>query len=158
MRDRSDTSEARHDIVVIGAGQAGLAIGSYLKSQGLDFVIVDRASSIGSAWQERWDSLTLFTPRRYDSLPGLPFPGDPDGYPNRDEVIAYLEEYARTLELPVQLSTPVQSLEQANGRLWMDLACKQQCDYSPKASRIHCTLAPAPSTRNTSKRHAVSRS
>ena len=120
MRDRSDTSEARHGVVVIGAGQAGLAIGHYLKNQGLDFVIVDRASSIGSAWQERWDSLTLFTPRRYDSLPGLPFPGDPDGYPNRDEVIAYLEEYARTLELPAQLSTAVQSLDQANGRLRLE--------------------------------------
>ena len=60
-------------------------------------MILEAADSIGSAWRERWDSLTLFTPRRYDALPGLPFPGDPDGYPTRDEVIAYLERYARDL-------------------------------------------------------------
>ena len=57
-------------------------------------MIVDAADSIGAAWRSRWDSLLLFTPRRYDSLPGLDFPGDSDGYPTRDEVIAYLEQYA----------------------------------------------------------------
>jgi putative flavoprotein involved in K+ transport len=71
------------DVVVIGAGQAGLAIGYFLARQGRRFVILERARSIGPAWRERWDSLTLFTPRAYNSLPGLPFPGDPDGYPNR---------------------------------------------------------------------------
>ena len=63
-------------------------------------MILDRASSIGAAWRERWESLTLFTPRRYSALAGLPFPGDPDGYPTRDEVIAYLERYAATFGLP----------------------------------------------------------
>jgi putative flavoprotein involved in K+ transport len=65
---------------------------------------------VGAAWRERWDSLTLFTSREYDSLPGLDFPGDPAGYPNRDEVIAYLEEYARRFELPVRLDTDVRRL------------------------------------------------
>ena len=63
-------------------------------------MILERGDSIAPAWRERWDSLTLFTPRRYSALPGLPFPGDPDGYPTRDEVIAYLERYAETLRAP----------------------------------------------------------
>ena len=79
--------------------------GLFLRRQGRRFVTLERASRIAPAWRERWDSLTLFTPRRYSALPGLPFPGDPDGYPTRDEVIAYLERYAETLELPIELNT-----------------------------------------------------
>ena len=100
------------EVAVIGAGQAGLAMGYLLRRQGRRFVILERADSIGSAWRERWDSLTLFTPRRYSALPGLPFPGDPDGYPTRDEVIAYLEHYAETVELPIELNSEVKQLEQ----------------------------------------------
>ena len=99
-----------YEVVVIGAGQAGLAMGYFLSRQERHFLILDRAESVGSAWHERWDSLTLFTPRRYDSLPGLDFPGDPDGYPNKDEVIAYLEEYARRFELPISPNTNVRRL------------------------------------------------
>jgi putative flavoprotein involved in K+ transport len=109
-------SRERFDVVVIGAGQAGLAIGYFLARQGRRFVILDGADSIGAAWRSRWDSLVLFTPRRYDGLPGLAFPGDPDGYPTRDEVIAYLEEYAATFELPIQLDAPVRSLTADRGR------------------------------------------
>jgi putative flavoprotein involved in K+ transport len=94
-----------YDIVVIGAGQAGLTIGYFLSRREHRFLIVERAGSVGAAWRERWDSLTLFTSRKYDGLPGLDFPGDPAGYPNKDEVIAYLEEYARRFELPVRLDT-----------------------------------------------------
>ena len=105
--------EARGDVevAVIGAGQAGLAMGYFLRRQGRRFVILERADSIGSAWRERWESLTLFTPRRYSALPGLPFPGEPDGYPTRDEVIAYLERYAETFELPIELNTEVTILD-----------------------------------------------
>jgi putative flavoprotein involved in K+ transport len=105
--------EARGDVevAVIGAGQAGLAMGYLLRRQGRRFVIFERAESIGSAWRERWESLTLFTPRRYSALPGLPFPGEPDGYPTRDEVTAYLESYAETFELPIELNTEVTILE-----------------------------------------------
>ena len=102
------------DVVVIGAGQAGLAIGHFLARQGRRFLILDRASSIGAAWRERWESLTLFTARRYSALPGLPFPGDPEGYPTRDEVIAYLERYAETFQLPVELNSEVKQLEQGD--------------------------------------------
>jgi putative flavoprotein involved in K+ transport len=103
----------RRDVVVIGAGQAGLAIGYLLARQGRRFVILEAAEVIGAAWRARWDSLVLFTPRRYDGLPGLAFPGDPDGYPTRDEVIVYLERYAATFGLPVELNSPVRSLTMA---------------------------------------------
>ncbi len=99
------------EVAVIGAGQASLAIGYFLARQGRRFVILERAGELASAWRERWESLTLFTPRRYSALPGLPFPGDPDGYPTRDEVIACLEGYAETFELPVQLTSRVDRLE-----------------------------------------------
>jgi putative flavoprotein involved in K+ transport len=105
-----ERSREQYDVVVVGAGQAGLAIGYFLARQGRRFLIVDGADSIGAAWRSRWDSLLLFTPRRYDSLPGLDFPGDPDGYPTRDEVIAYLEQYAAAFDLPFELGSAVRSL------------------------------------------------
>jgi putative flavoprotein involved in K+ transport len=104
----------RYDVVVVGAGQAGLAMGNLLARRGRRFVIFDRAASIGAAWRERWDSLTLFTPRRYDGLPGLDFPGDPDGYPHRDEVIRYLERYAETFGLPIALESNVKRVTTAD--------------------------------------------
>ena len=110
------------EVAVIGGGQAGLAMGYYLRRQGRRFVILDRADSIGSAWRERWESLTLFTPRRYSALPGLPLPGEPDGYPTRDEVTAYLERYAETFELPIELNREVTKLERGDdGRLRVEV-------------------------------------
>jgi putative flavoprotein involved in K+ transport len=104
------------DVVVVGAGQTGLAIGYFLARRDRRFAILERAGSIAAAWRERWESLTLFTPRRYNSLPGVPFPGDPDGYPTRDEVVAYLEQYAATFELPIELNSEVRSLTCEDGR------------------------------------------
>ena len=112
---------SHHEVIVIGGGQAGLAIGYFLKQQGRDFVILEAADAIGAAWRERWESLTLFTPRRYNSLPGLPFPGDPEGYPSRDEVIAYLEQYAATFELAIQLNSPVRRLTHDGGRFVLEV-------------------------------------
>jgi putative flavoprotein involved in K+ transport len=110
------------EVAVIGAGQAGLAIGSFLERQGRRFVILERAGEIAPAWRERWDSLTLFTPRRYSALPWVPFPGDPDGYPTRDEVIAYLDRYAESFELPIELSSQVNGLDRGDdGRFRLEL-------------------------------------
>jgi putative flavoprotein involved in K+ transport len=69
------------DVLVIGAGQSGLAIGQQLQERGLSFLIVDAGPETGHVWRSRWDSLTLFTAARYSGLPGLPFPGDPDDHP-----------------------------------------------------------------------------
>ena len=111
-----------YEVVVVGAGQAGLAMGSCLRRQNRRFVILERAAEIAPAWRERWDSLTLFTPRRYSALPGLLLPGDPDGYPTRDEVIAYLERYAGTFELPIELGSEVERLDHGDeGRFRLEV-------------------------------------
>ena len=104
---------ARREVVVVGGGQAGLALGHFLAEQGRDFVILEAASEPAATWRKRWDSLVLFTPVRNDSLPGRPFPGDPGHYPTRDEVVAYLEDYAR--DLPVELDTRVTAVRQTGG-------------------------------------------
>jgi putative flavoprotein involved in K+ transport len=103
------------EVVVVGGGQAGLAIGFFLARQGRRFLILEAADSVGAAWKDRWDSLALFTPRRYDALPELSFPGDPDGYPTRDEVVSYLQAYAQTYKLPVVLNSAVRSLTRIDG-------------------------------------------
>jgi putative flavoprotein involved in K+ transport len=102
-------------VVVVGGGQAGLAIGYFLAQQGRDFTILEAAGQRAAAWRARWDSLRLFTPARFDSLPGKPFPGDPDSYPSRDDVIGYLSDYAETLGLPVELNSPVRAVRPADG-------------------------------------------
>ena len=111
----------RYDVAIVGAGQAGLAAGSVLAQQGRRFTILEAGPSVGTAWRERWDSLTLFTPRRYSALPGLPFPGDPDGYPTRDEVIAYLERYREILDLPIEFNSKARRLSREDGRFVLEI-------------------------------------
>jgi putative flavoprotein involved in K+ transport len=98
------------DVVVIGAGQAGLAIGHHLARRDADFLLLDAGPEIGSSWRSRWDSLRLFTPARYDSLPGLPFPAPADTHPGKDDVADYLAAYAAHFDLPVRLDSPVLAL------------------------------------------------
>jgi putative flavoprotein involved in K+ transport len=102
--------ETSTDILVIGAGQSGLALGHHLARAQADFLLVDAQDRLGDAWRNRWDSLRLFTPRRYDGLPGLALPGDPDGHPGKDEVADYLERYAAMFDLPVHTSRRVTTL------------------------------------------------
>ena len=97
-----------YDVIVIGAGQAGLSMGYYLKQTNLSFIILDKAKEIGEVWKNRYDSLTLFTPRSYSSLPGLKMEGNQNQYPNKDEVAIYLNQYANNYSLPVQLNTVVE--------------------------------------------------
>jgi putative flavoprotein involved in K+ transport len=106
--------EAR-DVIVVGGGQAGLAIGYFLAQQNADFTILEAAAEPTAAWRARWDSLRLFTPVRYNSLPGKAFPGDPDTYPRRDDVVAYLTDYAERFDLPVELGSPVRSINPLGG-------------------------------------------
>jgi putative flavoprotein involved in K+ transport len=102
--------DTRLDTLIIGGGQAGLALGYRLRQAGRRFVVVEAADRLGDSWRNRWDSLTLFTPRRYDALPGMRFLGDPEGYPGKDEVADYLESYARHFDLPVLPGSPVISV------------------------------------------------
>jgi putative flavoprotein involved in K+ transport len=104
------------DTVVIGGGQAGLAIAWHLKRQGLRFVVLEAGSELGHTWRDRWDSLKLFTPAQYDGLPGMPFPAPTDTYPTKDPVADYLQTYVTAFDLPVRLKTKVTSLSQADQR------------------------------------------
>lgn len=98
------------DLIVIGGGQAGLAAAYFLQQRGVRFQILDSAPEIGGSWQHYYRSLRLFSQARYSSLPGMPFPGDPQHYPTRDEVIAYLRHYAQRFELLVQLNSCVDNV------------------------------------------------
>src|SRR5689334_13741304 len=100
----------RVDTVVVGGGQAGLAVGYYLARQGTQFVILDANERIGDSWRRRWDSLRLFTPARYDGLPGWRFPAPAWSFPTKDELADYLEAYAARFELPVETGVAVTRL------------------------------------------------
>jgi putative flavoprotein involved in K+ transport len=102
--------------LVIGGGQAGLSVGYHLARRGLPFLIVDGNDRIGDVWRRRWDSLRLFTPARFDGLPGLPFPAPPDTFPTKDEMADYLEAYAAHFALPVRTGTRVDRLTRAGDR------------------------------------------
>jgi len=93
--------------IVIGAGQAGLAMGYYLTQSNNNFLILDKGNNIGQVWRSRYDSLTLFTARMYSSLPGLTLEGDAQGLPTKEEIALYLETYAAKFKLPIQLETEV---------------------------------------------------
>jgi putative flavoprotein involved in K+ transport len=107
--------------LVIGAGQAGLSTGYHLQRRGLRFLIVDAADRVGDNWRHQWDTLRLYTPARYDGLPGLPFPAEPWHYPHKDEVADYLERYALELGLPVRMGTRVRRLAAHDGGYRVEL-------------------------------------
>ena len=96
--------------MVVGGGQAGLAVAYYLRGRGLRFILLDAEPEIGHVWKSRWDSLTLFTPAQYSGLPGMDFPAAHDVYPSKDEVAAYLRSYASAYDLPVRPNARVTSL------------------------------------------------
>ena len=102
------------DVLVIGAGQAGLAAGYWLRDSGLSYALLDAHERVGEAWRQRYESLVLFTPRRYSALPALRLSGDPEGYPTKEEMADYLEDYAVHFRLPV-LAGRVTRLERLDG-------------------------------------------
>src|SRR3954470_7518789 len=83
---RSDVSSAPVEVLVVGAGQAGLSMAWHLARRGVRYLLIDAAPEVGHSWRTRWDSLKLFTSARYDGLPGKDFPDAPGGYPTKDEV------------------------------------------------------------------------
>ncbi|NUP33383.1 MAG: FAD-dependent oxidoreductase [Streptomycetaceae bacterium] len=109
-------STERIETVVVGGGQAGLATGYHLARRGRPFVILDAGERVGDAWRARWDSLRLFSPARFDGLPGLPYPGPAWAFPTRDEFADYLQAYAAWAELPVRTRTAVRRVSYDGGR------------------------------------------
>jgi putative flavoprotein involved in K+ transport len=105
----------RFETVIIGGGQAGLAVGYHLARRGRPFVILDGGERIGDAWRTRWSSLRLFTPARYDGLPGWRFPAPGWSFPTKDEMADYLEAYAARFELPVRTGVRVERLGKEDG-------------------------------------------
>jgi arsenite-transporting ATPase len=89
------------DVAVVGGGQAGLAVGYYLRRTDLSFAIFDAGEGPGGAWRHGWDSLTAFSPALYSSLPGRVMPGGTEKYPSRDEIVEYLARYEERYGLPV---------------------------------------------------------
>ncbi len=106
----------RHEVVVIGGGQAGLATGHHLRRSGVEFVILDAENATGDQWRRRWDSLRLFTPAKHATLAGLPWDVPRGHFPTRDETAAYLERYAREQELPIRHGVSVTSIRRVGER------------------------------------------
>jgi putative flavoprotein involved in K+ transport len=109
-----------YNTIVVGGGQAGLAIGYHLSKADDDFVILDAGPAVGESWRNRYDSLTLFTPSQYDSLPGFAFPGKADTYPTKDQVADYLRVYAKQFRLPMRMNTRVTRISRSQSRFILD--------------------------------------
>ena len=108
----------RFETVIVGGGQAGLAVGYHLARRKRQFVILDAAERVGDSWRRRWDSLHVFTPARYSGLPGRSFPGRGFSYPGKDDVADYLEDYAASFDLPVRTGVKVEAISKnGNGYL-----------------------------------------
>ena len=117
---RDDVDAEDGATIVIGGGQAGLAVGYHLKRRGLPFVILDANHRTGDPWRQRWDSLRLFTPAWANGLPGMPFPAPRRSYPTKDEVADYLEAYAARFELPLLTDTRVERVSRRDGRFLVE--------------------------------------
>ena len=111
LAEGKKTDSNIYEVVVIGGGQAGLSLGFYLRRSGLRYVILDGQKLAGGAWLHGWDSLKLFSPAQWSSLPGWLFPGNPGRYPARDEVISYLEQYEERYQLPIKRPVLVKSVK-----------------------------------------------
>ena len=99
------------ETVIIGAGQAGLSTAYQLTRRGHECLVVDANERIGDNWRQQWDTLRLYTPAKYDGLPGMRFPKGRWDYPQKDEVADFLEAYATRFDLPVRLGTRIESLQ-----------------------------------------------
>ncbi|MFY9586089.1 MAG: NAD(P)-binding domain-containing protein [Actinomycetota bacterium] len=106
----------RFETVVIGGGQAGLKAGYYLAKAGRPFVILDANERTGDAWRKRWDSLRLFTPARFNGLPGWKYPARPHYFPTKDEMADYLEAYAARFKLPIRHGVSVDRVTKEDDR------------------------------------------
>src|SRR3954447_7510977 len=131
----------QHETIIIGGGQAGLAMGYHLAKRGVPFGILDGNERIGDSWRSRWTSMRLFTPARRDGLPGRPFPAPKHSFPTRDEMADYLEDYARHFELPVRGGVRVDALAQADDGRFLIAAAER------RYSADHVVIATGPFQR-----------
>ena len=100
------------DVIIIGAGQAGLSLSHELAHAGVDHLVLERGR-VGETWRGRWESFCLVIPNWTVQLPGWPYRGgDPDGFMPRDAIVAHLVAYARSFRAPVREGVRVMALEQ----------------------------------------------
>ncbi|PMC39055.1 oxidoreductase [Bacillus sp. UMB0899] len=109
-----------YDTIIIGAGQAGLAVGYYLKQFNKNFILLDKGHEVGESWKERYDSLVLFTPRMYSGLPGMKFQGELHSLPTKGEVVDYLGDYAEKFNIPIHFQTEVESVSKMDGHFFIE--------------------------------------
>ena len=122
MNNKSEYEDFK--VIIIGAGQAGLSTGYFLSKLNIPFIILDANKRIGDSWRNRWDTLHLFTPAKFDGLPGMPFPASPNYFPTKDEMADYLENYAAHFNLPVRTGIKVDGLSR-EGNLYCITAGNQ---------------------------------
>lgn len=160
--------ETNHlNTVIIGGGQAGLAVGYFLKRMNREFVILDENMRVGDSWRKRWDFLKLFTPSQHDGLPGMPFPELKGSFPGKNEMADYLEHYASEFSLPVQLNVKVNALHSRNNHYEIETSVRKltsdnvviatgtnpfpkipaiSADLNPEIFQIHSSLYSNPET------------
>src|SRR5262249_47912567 len=126
LQPTTTSTVEQQETIIIGGGQAGLAMGYYLSRLRLPFVILDASDRIGDSWRARWPSMRLFTPARRDGLPGRPFPARKHSFPTRDEMADYLEDYARHFGLPVRTGVRVDALGLADDGCFLIAAGEQR--------------------------------
>jgi putative flavoprotein involved in K+ transport len=112
-----DGEREQIDTLVIGGGQAGLAVGYHLSRRGVPFLIVDANERTGDAWRNRWDSLRLFTANKFSGMPGMPYPDQTWGFATKDQIADFLESYASHFELPIRHSVEVTRLTREGDHL-----------------------------------------
>ena len=125
------------DVIVVGAGQAGLAVARHLSRRGVRFLVLEAASEVGHSWRSRWDSLRLFTPAQYDALPDMAFPAPVDSYPGKDAVADFLRDYAAAFDLPVRLDARVTGLRRTGDEFEVRTA-----DAAYRASHVVVATGP----------------
>jgi putative flavoprotein involved in K+ transport len=122
---QTQNNPKRIHTIVIGGGQAGLAVGYHLARRGVRFLILDASHRVGDAWRKRWDSLRLFTPARYVKLPGFPFPARGDSFPTKHELADYLEAYSRRFHLPIRTGLRVDRVSKRGDRFLVSAGAEQ---------------------------------
>lgn len=110
-------TDSQVDVVIVGGGQAALAVAYFLRRSGLSFVILDAEQGPGGAWRHGWDSLRLFSPATWSSIPGWIMPPVAEGYPSRDHVLAYLEQYEQRYQFPIERPVWIDSVERTTAGL-----------------------------------------
>lgn len=114
IRDNASSQGRKKQALIIGGGQAGLAVAYFLKRHKVEYTILDNEKGPGGAWQHGWDSLRLFSPAKWSSLPGWPMPPSDEGYPSKNHVIHYLTEYEKRYNIPVERPVKVRSIRKVN--------------------------------------------